>query len=204
MKPNTIVVQPTSLNHGLKREKIWLVVILVSYFLVTFAYGTVNPLPESPDEQLHDYTTQLIVDTSVCCLSLSMLIMMNGSARKLHSYHGRGQYPVNLWPTTAVVAGRSAIRLQEQIDAPTSWTETTNSPLVHIGDVIALYILELRSSQVKAGDMIELSFQWQVLGNPQKNLTTSILVGQADQPPLAVSDWPLVDVFLAGWLKTEE
>jgi hypothetical protein len=46
-----------------RRERFWLGLILVLYLLITLAYGAINPLFEAPDENLHFFTIQQIVDT---------------------------------------------------------------------------------------------------------------------------------------------
>jgi len=53
----------TGRNSGKHRVRFWLWLILGSYLLVTLGYGFINPLFEAPDEHLHFFTIQQIVDT---------------------------------------------------------------------------------------------------------------------------------------------
>ncbi len=46
-----------------RRTHQWLALILGLYLLLTIGYGIVNPLFESPDEQLHYFTVQTIAET---------------------------------------------------------------------------------------------------------------------------------------------
>jgi hypothetical protein len=45
-------------------------------------------------------------------------------AGKLHSYHGGGLYPANLWPAGAIVVDRVGVRLLETVEGPaTVWVQ---------------------------------------------------------------------------------
>jgi hypothetical protein len=50
-------------NLSKPQEHFWLWLILVLYFLITLAYGVINPLFEAPDENHHFFTIQQIVDS---------------------------------------------------------------------------------------------------------------------------------------------
>lgn len=134
---------------------------------------------------------------------------------KLHSYHGRGLYPANLWSSGEIVADHFAVRLKEDIEAPilgkiwagieagqagaevgevkivpASWAEYSEPAAAQIDDVIDLSGVEIGSNQVSAGDMVDLKVIWQVRRDLSRDLTTLVHIGQPDQPPLAVGDRP--------------
>ena len=50
-------------DSGKQRERFWLWLILVSYLLITLAYGAINPLFEAPDEHHHFFTILQIADS---------------------------------------------------------------------------------------------------------------------------------------------
>jgi hypothetical protein len=134
---------------------------------------------------------------------------------KLHSYHGRGMYPANLWDPGAVVADRFAVRLDDEVEAPTlgrvrvsvvdgdldsqageikiipeSWPESDVQEMARIGDVISLLSAEIDLPLARAGDTIGVDVRWRVLQAPGIDLTTMLHIGPADQAPLAVGDRP--------------
>lgn len=49
--------------RGMRHRRFWLLLVLTLYLLVTLAYGVVNPLFEAPDEHMHFFTIQRIVDS---------------------------------------------------------------------------------------------------------------------------------------------
>jgi len=134
---------------------------------------------------------------------------------KLHSYHGRGMYPANLWLPGQIVVDRFAVRLDEEFEVPTmgriwvsviegeqdveigevkivpaSWPKATGSELAQVGKSFALTAADLNSVQSKAGDMLRLTVQWHVLRNPDTDFTTLVHIGQPDQTPLVIGDRP--------------
>ncbi len=44
------------------KPTVWLALILAAYLVITLAYGVINPLFESPDEHMHYFTMQYLVD----------------------------------------------------------------------------------------------------------------------------------------------
>ncbi|MDX1413224.1 MAG: DUF2142 domain-containing protein [Candidatus Promineifilaceae bacterium] len=134
---------------------------------------------------------------------------------KLHSYHGRGLYPANLWPADAIIADRFAIYLDQNLSAPVlaaiesgltgedfsvkvgevkivpeEWPEPMQQELARLGDIIALTNVLINPERVYAGDVIDVHVKWQVLAAPERDFTTLVHLGQPDQPPLAVGDRP--------------
>jgi hypothetical protein len=136
----------------------------------------------------------------------------------LHSYHGRGLYPANLWPPGVLVADRFAARLDEQTAAPTlghvfarlagenpgievatvkivpaTWPEPPAEILARLGDSIELAEVLVRPEFAGAGDRVTVTARWYVSGPaPGKDFTTLIHFGQPDAPPLATGDRPPV------------
>ena len=49
-------------NSQRLRPRVWLALILAAYLVITLAYGALNPLFESPDEHMHYFTIQYLVD----------------------------------------------------------------------------------------------------------------------------------------------
>ena len=132
---------------------------------------------------------------------------------RLDSYHGRGVYPVNLWPPGAIVADRFPVRIAETAAAPivatgyaglaggekrvlvgnvtlkpTVWPEANDPPLAQIGDVIELTAVTLDAANTQPGETIQLGVQWQVLAAPGQDFTTLVHLAETGQPPLAVGD----------------
>ncbi len=136
---------------------------------------------------------------------------------KLQSYHGRGLYPANLWPTGLIVADRVGVQLVTDLDAPVLaqafvqlvesgepsvapvgevkvvplfWPEPSGEVLAMVGEGVALTAVSLASHTVKAGDLVTVTTEWQVLIPPAGDFTTFIHLGEAGQPPLATGDSP--------------
>jgi hypothetical protein len=134
----------------------------------------------------------------------------------LHSYHGRGQYPANLWPPGTVVADRFAVRLDEEMGAPVlgrvfarlagerpgievgtvkivpgRWPQPPAESLARVGESIELAEVLVRPEFVAAGDSVTLTARWYVSGPaPGEDFTTLVHLGQPDAPPLATGDRP--------------
>jgi hypothetical protein len=136
---------------------------------------------------------------------------------KLQSYHGRGLYPANLWLPGLIVADRVGVQLVTDLDAPVLaqafvqlvgsgepsvapvgevkvvpllWPEPSGEVLAMVGEGVALTAVSLASHTVKAGDVVTVTTQWQVLIPPAGDFTTFIHLGEAGQPPLATGDSP--------------
>ena len=134
---------------------------------------------------------------------------------KLHSYHGRGLYPANLWPQAAIIADRLAIRLDEAMTTPvlarafvhlageetavavgavkiipTKWPQPAGPGLAQIGDGIVLTAASLSPTTSHPGDSIDITVQWQVTAVPAADYTTLIHLALPGQPPLATGDHP--------------
>jgi hypothetical protein len=134
----------------------------------------------------------------------------------LHSYHGRGLYPANLWPPGAIIADRFAVRVDPDADAPvlgrvfarvdggepgievaTVKIEPVD-PLpapdgwsAELGDHIALVNATIQPAQALPGQSVQVLVRWYVpVGRPQQDYTTLIHLGQPDAPPLATGDSP--------------
>lgn len=134
----------------------------------------------------------------------------------LHSYHGRGLYPANLWPPGEVIADRFAVRIDPEAAAPVLGRvfarieggapgievatvkigpqQPRGEPdvlLAEVGDHIALAGVHIVPEQVKAGETVRLSVQWYVpRGKPGRDYTTLVHLGQPNRPPLATGDHP--------------
>ncbi len=133
----------------------------------------------------------------------------------LHTFHGRGQYPANLWPQGVIVADRFAVRLAEDLKAPVqawtqarlngelptanvgsvkiipeTWPVTSGSPLAQIGESIELMSATVSPNQAQPGDLIEIEAVWKVITSPNAELTTLVHLGENGQPPLANGDSP--------------
>lgn len=134
----------------------------------------------------------------------------------LHSYHGRGLYPANLWPAGAIIADRFAVRLAADAEAPVvgrvfarvdggapgievatvKIEPLENLPApdgwsAELGDNIALVNAAIRPDRALPGQSVEVLVRWYVpVGRPQADFTTLIHLGQPDAPPLATGDSP--------------
>lgn len=133
----------------------------------------------------------------------------------LHSYHGRGLYPANLWPPGQIIADRFAVRLDEAVAAPvlgrlfvrivdepasaevgqvkivaTTWPQPIQPPLAHIGEGIELSAVSLSTTTAHPGDTIQIAVTWQVTAVPNTHYTTLIHLAAPGQPPLATGDRP--------------
>ena len=131
----------------------------------------------------------------------------------LHSYHGRGLYPATLWPTSAIIADRFAVRLEETAVAPVlapvfvglanddarmaigridiqpaTWPPAAAPPLAQLGDHVLLTQARAAAQTARPGEQIHIAVQWQVLAPPGVDYTTLIHLGDAGQPPLATGD----------------
>jgi hypothetical protein len=131
----------------------------------------------------------------------------------LHSYHGRGLYPANLWPQNTIIADRFAVQLAETAVAPVfapvfvglaqadqrvrigaveiepeTWPLADAPPLAQLGDGILLTQAQFNPTSAKPGDVVTVNVQWQVIGPPLTDLTTLVHLGEAGQPPLATGD----------------
>ena len=134
----------------------------------------------------------------------------------LHSYHGRGLYPANLWPPGAIIADRFAVRIDPDaatpvlgrvfarvdggepgIEVATVKIEPAH-PLpapdgwsAELGDHIALVNATIQPAQALPGQSVQVLVRWYVpVGRPQQDYTTLIHLGQPDAPPLATGDSP--------------
>lgn len=134
---------------------------------------------------------------------------------KLHSYHGRGLYPANLWPPGAIIADRFAVRLEETAAAPvlarafvsladkpvsaevgsvkispSKWPPSAGPPLAQLGDGIMLTSASFSPATASPGAEIVVTVQWQVTAVPPTNYITLIHLAQPNQPPLTTGDRP--------------
>jgi 4-amino-4-deoxy-L-arabinose transferase-like glycosyltransferase len=131
----------------------------------------------------------------------------------VHSYHGRGLYPANLWPKTSIVKDRFAIRLEDEMDVPVlawaqarivgeqatvnvgsikvtpmTWPSSPDSMLAELGEGIILGDVSFSHSRLAPGDTLLLAVTWQVSTAPSANLTTIVHLGEAGIPPVATGD----------------
>jgi hypothetical protein len=137
----------------------------------------------------------------------------------LHSYHGRGLYPANLWPAGLLVADRFAVRLDEGMESPVlgrifarlangapgievntvkivpaTWPEPPLETIAQLGGSIELAEARVRPEVGTAGDVVTITARWYVSGPaPGEEFTTLIHLGQPDVPPLATGDRPPVN-----------
>ncbi len=133
-----------------------------------------------------------------------------------HAYHGRGNYPANLWPPGQIVADRVNIRVTDAAAPPVlarlfahlnntegkaqeiatvkiipeSWPETSDATLAVLDDSIELTAVSLNKTIAKPGDVITINPTWRVITPPGQPLTTLIHLAEAGQPPLATGDSP--------------
>jgi hypothetical protein len=134
----------------------------------------------------------------------------------LHSYHGRGLYPANLWPAGAIIADRFAVRIDPETEAPVlgrvfaridggepgievaTVTIEPREPLpapdgwsAALGDHIALVNATILPGQALPGQTIQVLVRWYVpVGAPGQDYTTLVHLGQPDAPPLSTGDSP--------------
>ncbi len=134
----------------------------------------------------------------------------------LHSYHGRGLYPANLWPPGAIIADHFAVRIDSDAEAPVLGrvfarieggepgievatvrivpVEPPPPPgdrLAEIGDNIALVSAAVEPEQALPGQSVRVLVRWYVpVGRPGQDYTTLLHLGQPDEPPLSTGDSP--------------
>lgn len=134
----------------------------------------------------------------------------------LHSYHGRGLYPANLWPPGVIVADQFAVRVDERAAVPAlgrvfarlagenpgvevatmklvpaQWPEPPTDTIARLGNSIELAHVSVQPSPVVTGDTITVLARWYVSGPaPGQDLTTLVHLGQPDAAPLATGDRP--------------
>lgn len=134
----------------------------------------------------------------------------------LHSYHGRGLYPADLWEPGAIIADRFAVRIDPDAEAPVlgrvfvrindgaPGIEVATVKIVpreplpapdgwaaELGDRIALVGAAIRPEQALPGQTIEVLVRWYVpVGVPDRDYTALIHLGQPDAEPLATGDSP--------------
>ncbi len=130
----------------------------------------------------------------------------------LQSYHGRGLYPANLWPSGAIIADRFALRLDETAGTPVLaalYAGLADEParvlvgeiviqpevwplagpsLATIDEGIALTAVSLTPTTAQPGQPITLTVQWQATHAPGEDYTTLVHLGEAGQPPAATGD----------------
>ncbi len=131
---------------------------------------------------------------------------------KVHSYHGRGLYPANLWPEGQIVADRFGLWIDDAavipvlapIDStilegatvqvgeikvePQNWPNIEEDALAQFGDDIELLDVSVMPEQARPGDLLTIDVRWQARGEPAEDLTTLIHLGQPDAQPLATGD----------------
>jgi 4-amino-4-deoxy-L-arabinose transferase-like glycosyltransferase len=134
----------------------------------------------------------------------------------LHSYHGRGLLPANLWPPSQIIADRFAVRVDPDAEAPVlgrifaridggapgievaSVEIEPRDPLpapdgwsAELGNNIALVNATIRPDTALPGQSVEVLVRWYVpVGRPQVDYTTLVHLGQPDSPPLVTGDSP--------------
>ena len=162
-------------------------------------YWTADPVPEEPPE--------LVLELFGRDLAL---------LGQYHAYHGRGNYPANLWPPGQIVADRVNIRVADTAETPVlarlfarlnntgaeaqeiaavkiipkSWPEGGAETLALLGDGIELTAVSLDKTTAQPGDAIPIRPTWRVTAPPGQPLTTLIHLAEAGQPPLATGDSP--------------
>ncbi len=132
----------------------------------------------------------------------------------LHSYHGRGLYPANLWPAGGIVAdcfgvyveetavapvwGRLFVRLAEGETAvavggvkivPHAWPPT-DAALAQLGESVTVTAVALSASSARPGDTLTVDVTWHVLAPLGSDYTTLLHLALPGQPPLAQGDSP--------------
>ncbi len=134
----------------------------------------------------------------------------------LHSYHGRGLYPANLWPPGVIVADQFAVRVDEQAAVPAlgrvfarlagenpgievatvklvpqQWPEPPSESVARLGESIELVSVSVRPELAQTGDVVTASVRWYVSGPaPSADFTTLLHFGEPDRSPLATGDRP--------------
>lgn len=134
---------------------------------------------------------------------------------KLHSYHGRGLYPANLWPPGAIIADRFAVRVEKTAVAPVlarafvnlagetasvevgsikinppEWPEPADPAVAQLGEGIALTAVSFTPTTARPGTEVTITVQWQATAVPATDYTSLIHLAQPNQPPLATGDRP--------------
>lgn len=148
-------------------------------------------------------------------LKVSLLGRGLTEVAQLHSYHGRGLYPANLWPPGAIIADRFAMRLDAAATAPVlarlfvglvesgtmvnvgavkvmppAWPTAPDTALAQIGEGIVLAAVALHPSTVSPGETVTVDVTWRVTADITTDYTTLIHLAELGQPPLATGDRP--------------
>ncbi|MEM7117328.1 MAG: hypothetical protein AAF614_33150 [Chloroflexota bacterium] len=129
-------------------------------------------------------------------------------------YHGRGQFPANLWDTGAgITADSTTLTLASDLTTPTfvrllvrlqdgtenveigqikvrQAVEEAPEPLVQMGDSLTMIRAETATTTAKAGDTIAVELGWYALAKQERPLTAFVHMGEAGQPPVAQIDTP--------------
>lgn len=136
----------------------------------------------------------------------------------LHSYHGRGLYPADLWPSGVIVADRFAVRIDPEAETPVlarifarvaggspgievatirvvpaEPQRPAGHALAEIGENIVITGVTIVPERVQSGQTVDVLVNWYVsVGRPQLDYTTLVHLGQPDEPPLTTGDSPPV------------
>lgn len=160
-------------------------------------YWRANTIPTEPTEQVISLFGRDVVEIG-----------------KTHTYHGRGMYPVTLWPAGRLIADRTQVNIDAQTAVPvlgritvgladgervaagevkilpTQWPHAAEPRQALLGEKIELLDVIVEPQQAAPGETIELNVQWRATAVPAGDYTTLLHLGQPDQPPLAVGDRP--------------
>jgi hypothetical protein len=136
-------------------------------------------------------------------------------AGKLHTYHGRGLHPANLWAEGEIYADRLRVdvemgivvpaelwlylHLMDEADGvrvgalkatPAQWPPPPPERLAQFGEGIGLADAQFAPQRAAPGDRIRLTATWAVTAAPGRDFTLFFHLGDPTAPPLAQGDGP--------------
>jgi hypothetical protein len=137
-------------------------------------------------------------------------------AGKLHTYHGGGRFPANLWPVQTLFAdqisvpvgldtavptqARIYVKLLDEEGAvevgqvkvvPADWPPPPTTTIAEFGATISLVDTAVSPAQTtNPGDTLTIPLRWFVRQPPGQSLTAFVHLGEPTAAPLAQSDRP--------------
>jgi len=204
--PETTVVLNQDLGQGVELIAVDLETTVVqpggSVWLTVYSRRTM-PQPLAPD---NDNAPELVVNLFGAETSL---------AGKLHTYHGRGLYPANLWSEGEVFADRLRVDVYPEIivpaelrlylhlldeaggafvgelkAAPAPWPLAPDERLAQFGAGLELAAAHFAPQPARPGERLLLTTTWVVTAAPGRDFTLFFHLGDPTAPPLAQGDSP--------------
>ena len=83
---------------------------------------------------------------------------------------------------------REAVLVGEVKVGPLVWPQPTGAALAMVADGLAVTAVSMTPTTAKAGDVVTVNVEWQVLAAPNGDFTTFVHLAEAGQPPLATGD----------------